>query len=193
MEEAQVSAVRASVRVFIATSLDGFIAREDGRIDWLEQANRLAPPGEDCGFGAFFAKTDVLVMGRKTFETVLDFPEWPYGTKPVVVVTHRPDALVIPEKIRSTVSATSETPGALVSRLAAQGMKELYIDGGALIRSFLAADLIDEITVTQIPVLIGSGLPLWGGDMRDRWLRLVQVKHFDFGFVQLRYERAAAQ
>lgn len=182
--------MRPRVRVFIATSLDGFIARDDGRIDWLEQANRLVPPGEDCGFGAFFSETDVLVLGRKSFETVLGFREWPYGKKPVVVVSSRPESVRIPEPLRTTVSVTSEGPQALVARLAELGFTQLYLDGGSLIRSFLAEDLIDELTVTQIPVLIGSGRPLFGGTHADFWLNLKTVRPYEFGFVQLRYERA---
>src|SRR3569623_1788725 len=92
--------------VFIATSLDGFIARKDGAIDWLESANTCVPDGEDCGYQEFMNSVDILIMGRNTFETVLAFAEWPYGDKRVVVLSSR--YLAIPEALSNTVSASSE-------------------------------------------------------------------------------------
>src|ERR1700729_527232 len=98
--------------VFIATSLDGFISREDGSIDWLMKANTLASPGEDCGYKSFISTVDGLVMGRHSFEKVLSFDEWPYADLPVVVMSSQ--TLIIPEHLRTCVSATAETPIALV-------------------------------------------------------------------------------
>lgn len=168
--------------VFIATSLDGFIARTNGSIDWLEEANTLAPEGEDCGYHAFFSTVDVLVMGRNTFETVLGFEGWPYAEKRLVVLSSKP--LEIPVELRGTVSASSETPNELVARLEAEGAQHLYIDGGITIQRFLAAGLLDELTITTIPVLIGEGKPLFGPLAHDIKLRCVATKAYDFGFVQ---------
>lgn len=171
--------------VFIATSLDGFIARPDGSIDWLDRANGVVPQGEDCGYAAYMATIDVLVMGRNTYELVRTFGEWPYGTTPVVVLSHHaPD---VPDAIADTVSISKETPGKLVARLAAQGAKHLYIDGGRTIQSFLQARLIDELIITTIPVLIGTGRPLFGPLARDVQLVHLSTKAFDFGFVQQTY------
>jgi|GEM_PF-3187362 len=105
------------VSLFLAQSLDGYIARADGGLDWLDRANRGVPPGEDCGFAEFFASTDVLVLGRKSFEKVLEFPAWPYGARPVVVVSGQGGALPVPESLRASVRVFSDEPGAVMRRL----------------------------------------------------------------------------
>ena len=171
--------------VFIATSLDGFIAREDGSIDWLDRANRAVPSGEDCGYKAFFDSTDTLDLGRNTFELVLGFPDYPYGDKRLVVLSSK--GVDIPAALAKTVSWSSEAPADLVRRLESEGAKHLYVDGGITIQRFLAAGLIDEMTVTLIPVLLGRGKPLFGPLPGDVILTLVGSEAFDFGFVQLRY------
>jgi dihydrofolate reductase len=171
--------------VFIATSLDGFIARSDGSIDWLNEANAVVPDGEDCGYYEFISSVDVLVMGRNTFEQVLSFGDWPYGEKKVVVLSEK--GVDIPDKIQSTVSASSEDPRSLVKLLESAGAKHLYIDGGKTIRSFLAADLINEIIITTIPVLLGAGLPLFGPLNKDIKLKHLSTKTYPFGFIQNRY------
>ena len=171
--------------VFIATSLDGFISRPDGSIDWLDEANALVPAGEDCGYGQFMAGIDVLVMGRNTFEQVLTFGEWPYGATPVIVLSRSLTSL--PAHLPGTVSLSAEEPAQLVQRLSAAGLEHLYIDGGLTIQSFLAAGLIDEITITLIPILLGSGKPLFGPLSGDVHLELVSSRAYDFGFVQNRY------
>ena len=175
----------AKTSVFIATSLDGFISRLDGSIDWLDRANSLVPKSEDCGYAEFMASIDVLVMGRNTFELALTFGEWPYQATPVVVLSHR--ALDIPDTIATSVSLSQESPSALVTRLSGQGAKHLYIDGGKTIQSFLRAGLIDELTITIIPVLIGTGRPLFGSVPYDVQLAHLSTKAYDFGFVQHRY------
>ncbi len=177
------AAVKCSV--FIAASLDGYIARADGRIDWLDAANARVPKGEDCGYAAFMSTVDALVMGRRTFELARSFPEWPYGRTRVVVLSSRMRSL--PAGAPGTVQLVDESPAALVARLAAQGMKHLYVDGGVTIQRFLADGLIDEITITTIPVLIGSGRPLFGALKRDVRLEHLSTRAFEFGFVQSRY------
>ena len=171
--------------VFIATSLDGFIARKNGSIDWLTQASSTAPKGEDCGYQAFMNTVDVLVMGRNSFEQVLSFPEWPYGEKRVVVLSSR--KLEIPTHIQKTVSSSSENPIQLVERLSAQGAKHVYIDGGVTIQRFLHAGLIDEMTITLIPIVIGEGKPLFGPVLGDVALSLLSSRSYEFGFVQVKY------
>ncbi|QDF98414.1 deaminase [Azoarcus sp. DD4] len=171
--------------VFIATSLDGYISRADGAIDWLEAANAVVPPGEDCGYAAFMDTVDVLVMGRNTFELVLGFPEWPYGDKRLIVLTSRP--LALPATLPSTVSVSNETPAALTARLAGEGVRRIYVDGGITIQRFLAAGLIADLTVTTIPVLLGSGRRLFGALDADVALELVASRAYPFGFVQSTY------
>jgi dihydrofolate reductase len=181
--------VSLTVAVFIATSLDGFIARPDGRIDWLEAANATVPPGEDCGYAAFMASVDCLVMGRNTFEQVLQFAEWPYGDRRVIVLSSRPVSL--PAPLRPTVSVSAETPAQLCRRLGAEGLRNIYVDGGKTIQGFLAAGLIDRMTITTLPILLGSGRPLFGALPADLKLTLLTSRSFPFGFVQSTYRLQA--
>jgi dihydrofolate reductase len=169
--------------VFIATSLDGFIARKDGGIDWLPEPENET---EDFGFGKFFSTVDYLVMGRNTFEKVLTLEGWYYGDTPVVVLTHRP--LDIPENLASKVFTLSGTPEEVVDQLAERGGKHLYIDGGKTVQDFLAAGLIQRIIITRIPVLIGEGIPLFGPLQQDIKLRHVETRSFENGLVQSEYE-----
>ena len=177
--------------VFIATSLDGFISRTDGSIDWLNEASALVPKGEDSGYREFMSTVDALVMGRNTFEQVLSFGGvWPYGSTPVVVLSRQLKSL--PDDVPATVSVTEETPEKLIQRLSAEGLKHLYIDGGLTIQSFLAAGLIDEIIITTVPILLGGGKPLFGPLPGDVKLELVSSQAFDFGFVQSKYRVAGS-
>lgn len=177
--------MKARTSVFIATSLDGYISRPDGSIDWLNDANATVPSGEDCGYAQFMSSIDTIVMGRNTFEQVLTFDPWPFDGKKLVVMSSRPVA--IPAHLAATVSATSETPAALVARLTAMGCSHLYIDGGKTIQGFPAANRVDDITVTTIPVLIGTGRPLFGALPKDRKLKLLSSMSYPFGFVQNTY------
>ena len=171
---------RPRCSVYIAISLDGFIARSDGGLDWLGIVER---PGEDYGYKVFFDSVDALVMGRKTYETVLGFETWPYENKRCVVVTHAASRAATPGKHGETFySGSLET---LLDRLGAEGVRRVYVDGGVLIRGFLAAGLIDDVTLSVIPILLGKGIPLFGGV--DRRMTLVSSQSFPSGLVQLRY------
>ena len=180
--------MRAKASVFIATSLDGFIARPDGSIDWLNDANAVVPSGKDCGYKEFMNSVDVLVMGRNTFEQVLTFDAWPYEDKRVVVLSSKP--LTVPVELTNTVSGCCESPDVLVERLTTEGAQRLYVDGGITIQRFLAAGLIDEIIITLIPVILGQGKPLFGPIENDIPLIHVATKTFEFGFVQIKYRVA---
>ena len=158
--------------VYIATSLDGFISRTDGSIDWLNNANTFVPDGEDLGYADFMSSVDALVMGRNTFEQVLTFRAWPYGDKPVIVLSRQMKSLS--GNLPDTVSLSGEEPEKLVERLSSKGWNHLYIDGGLTIQSFLKAGLIDEITITVIPILLGKGKPLFGPLLADIELELVK-------------------
>lgn len=170
--------------VFIATSLDGFIARANGGLDWL-------PPGggEEHGYDAFIATVDALVIGRNTFETVLSFDPWPYGTKPVFVLTTRP--LPVPAPVGALVERMSGDPLDIVAQLAARGVRHIYVDGGITIQRFLEAGLIQRLTITRIPVLLGTGIPLFGPVSRDIALRHVATRQYASGLVQSEYVVAA--
>jgi dihydrofolate reductase len=175
--------VTTKASVFIATSLDGFIAREDGALDWLPDGDV-----EDHGYSEFFASVDALVMGRKTFETVLGFGAWPYGPKPVIVLTSQPSAIVAPKG--AVCDAMGGTPQEIVARLADRGMRHLYIDGGVTIQRFLEAGLIQRLVITKIPVLLGSGIPLFGPLSRDVRLKHVETRSYPSGLVQSEYQIA---
>ncbi|WP_341908779.1 dihydrofolate reductase family protein [Polaromonas sp. YR568] len=171
--------------VYIATSLDGFIAREDGAIDWLMEGNGTVPASEDCGYAQFMSTVDVLIMGRNTYDQVATFEPWPYEGKRVVVLTSRPVQFLQGSGIQ--LEASTEAPHALLHRLGTGGCKHAYVDGGQVIQSFLSEGLIDELTVTTIPVLLGAGRRLFGELPGDMKLRLVSSKAYDFGFVQTTY------
>ncbi len=173
------------VSVFIATSLDGFIARKDGKIDWLEKANTTLPTGEDCGYQSFFESVDTLVMGRKTFETVLSFEAWPYGDKRAIVLSTQ--LKQVPPRLEETVSVFSCAPKTILENLAAEGSRHIYLDGGRTIQSFLADNLVDEMTITTLPVLLGEGIPLFRKVMSDIALTHMKTHTYANGFVQSRY------
>lgn len=181
----------ARCSVFVGASLDGFIARSDGSIDWLQPAYTGAPPDEDFGFARFMATVDALVMGRTTFEQILTFDEWPYGATPVVVMSRTLSAL--PAGTPATVSLSHEAPADLVARLSAEGARHLYIDGGRTIQSFLAAGLIDDLTITVLPILLGAGRPLFGPLPADVHLTHIATQVYDCGFVQHTYRAKAGQ
>lgn len=164
--------------VFIATSLDGFIARRDGRIDWLARVER---PGEDYGYQRFHDSVDTLVVGRKTYETALGFPSWPYGGKRCIVLTRgAPEA-------RHNEEFHAGAPAILAGRLKADGCKRVYVDGGGVIQQFLSAGLITDMTLSIIPILLGDGVRLFESTTRELPLRLVGSRSFESGLVQLEY------
>jgi len=167
--------------VFVGTSVDGFIARTNGAIDWLPH------DAEEHGYEAFFASVDALVIGRHTYETVLGFDAWPYGTKPVYVLSSAP--LRAPPA-GAVVQHLSGDPRDIVSQLSANGVQHAYIDGGVTVQRFLRAGLIQRVIITRIPVLIGTGIPLFGPTDSDIRLRHVGTRHFPSGLVQTEYEVA---
>jgi dihydrofolate reductase len=168
------------VSVFVGTSVDGFIARPNGDLDFL-------PPGggEPHGYNEFFASVDALVIGRKTFETVLAFPEWPYGNKRVVVLSSRPVDLSAVRGGR--VEQMAGTPAEIVSKLAASGAQHVYVDGGITIQRFVRAGLVQRLIITRVPVLIGEGIPLFGTLPADIRLRHIATRHYPSGLVQTEY------
>jgi len=174
---------RPRCSVFIATSVDGYIARPDGTFDFLSIVER---PEEDYGFAEFFASIDALVIGRNTYETALGFPEWPYAGKRCIVLTHRETPSVHGEQF------FAGAPGALVDQLGLSGAQRLYVDGGAVIRQFLAEGLIDDLTVSIVPLLLGRGIPLFGAEVPELRLVLETSKSYESGLVQLRYAHPRA-
>jgi dihydrofolate reductase len=171
--------------VYIAASVDGFIARPDGDIEWLHRPEYAASELNGLSYDAFISTVDALVMGRNTFEKVLSFGHWPYEGTPVVVLSSRKPA--IPDALQGKVRVDAGAPQEVVARLSAEGKRHLYIDGGRTIQRFLQAGLIHEITLTQIPILLGTGIPLFGALGIEVPLRLLDATRSDNGFVQVRY------
>jgi dihydrofolate reductase len=166
--------------VFVGVSVDGFIARTDGALDWL-------PPGdvEPHGYDEFMATVDALVIGRKTFETVLTFDAWPYGAKPVFALSSSPLA---PAPAGAGLEHMSGDPAEIMSRLADRGVRHVYVDGGITIQRFLRAGLIQRLIITRGPVLIGEGIPLFGATQRDIALKHIATRQYASGLVQSEYQ-----
>ena len=169
--------MRASV--FVGTSLDGFLARPNGELDFLD-----AGGSEPHGYEEFIASVDAIVIGRNTFDVVLGFGTWPYQ-KPVFVLSTR---TLPPVPAGAQVEQLSGDPRDIVQQLEARGHGHIYVDGGITVQRFLAAGLIQRLIVTRVPVLIGTGIPLFGPLTRDLLVRHVGTRQYAGGLVQSEYE-----
>lgn len=172
---------------FIATSLDGFIAREDGGIDWLLSRD---DPDEDHGYRDFIRDIDGIVMGRGSFETVSRMDQWPYD-RPVVVLSRSLAATDVPPALAGRVRCSALSPAAVMESLAREGWRRAYVDGGQVLQSFLREGLIADIVITQVPVLIGAGRRLFGATGADIALTHLGTRTFPSGLVQSRYRIGA--
>lgn len=171
--------------VFIAISIDGYIADAKGGIDWLDSVPH--PAGTDMGYTTMMARTDALVMGKNTFEKVLSFGiDWPY-TLPVVVLSH--SMKQPPASYENKIQMMSGSPQQVTRALNQMGYLNLYIDGGSTVQQFLQADLIDEMIVTIIPILLGGGVPLFGKLKAPLLFTCTHTKRFKHGVVQHRFIR----
>jgi len=171
--------------VFCGVSVDGFLARPNHGLDFLD-AGGHAPHG----FKEFYASVDVIVIGRRTFEVVLTFGKWAYGKKPVIVLSSR--KLDFSKVKGGVVQQMSGEPAEIVKQLEKQKFKHAYIDGGITIQRFLAASLIDRMIVTRVPILIGEGIPLFGPLPKDIKLEHVATRTYKGGLVQSEYQPAPA-
>jgi len=170
--------------VFCGISVDGFLARPNGALDFLDAGGQ-----EPHGYEEFFSSIDVMVIGRKTFEVVLGFGGWAYGKKPVVVLSSQPlDFSSIKDGV---VEQMSGEPAEIVERLKARGFQHAYIDGGITIQRFLAAGLVHRLIITRVPILIGAGIPLFGSLPQDISLRHIATRSYKGGLVQTEYEISA--
>lgn len=164
--------------VFLGLSVDGFIAKPDGDLSWLISRGELAG---DAGFTPFMESVDALLMGRNTYEAIAHQNEWPYLERPVHVLSSTLATDIDP---RITVHPTF---AAAVTALAIAGYRRVYIDGGQTVRAFLEAGLIAEMTLSRVPVLIGTGAPLFGPLVADVALEHVRTVVLDGGMVQTTY------
>jgi len=168
--------MRPRFSIFIAISLDGYIARADGSIDWLSIVH---PVDEAHGYGTFMASVDTIVIGRGTYDTVLEYDKWPYVGKRVIVMTHRP------AKVHNGEEFYSGPVLELASRL--RGAKRVYVDGGKIVSQFFAAGLIDDVTISVIPIVLGNGIRLFSGGEGEHRLDLESSRSWPSGMVQMRY------
>ena len=166
--------------VFIATSLDGFVARKDHQIDWLIKQKTS---GEDYGYDDFMKSVDGIVMGSGSYKTVLTFGDWPYK-KPVVIMSKTLVQSDIPEELKDKVNLTDLDPPELMESLQKDGWSCAYIDGGKVVQSFIRYGLIEDFILTTVPILIGSGIRLFGEINSDIDLSLIDSKPLKSGLVQ---------
>ena len=166
--------------VFVGTSVDGYIARPNGALDFL-------PPdgGEPHGYDEFMASVNALIIGRHTYETVLAFAAWPYGEMPVFVLSTK---ALRPPPAGAVVERMTGSPEEIVATLTRRGFQHAYVDGGVTIQSFLRAKLIQRLTITRVPVIIGTGIPLFGPTARDVMLKHIETRQYPSGLVKSEYE-----
>lgn len=171
--------MRPRVSVFLALSLDGFIAGENDDLSWLEPFSSDSP--DDTGYTALINDIDVIVMGRNTYDTVINFDPWPYAGKRMVVMTRRELASRHGEEPFDGALAT------LLDRLAAQGHRHVYLDGGLTAREGIKAGVVDRITLSWVPIVLGKGIPLFGAELPQTLLRLDDTKRLPSGLMQATY------
>lgn len=170
---------RPQISIYIAMSIDGFIARRDGSIDWLEYGHT---GDEDYGFKAFFSSIDTLILGRKTYEVVSSFAEWPYSGKRVIVLSNSL------RSVREEAEVFCGPLEMLVSKLRSEGVEHVWIDGGVTVSQFLGAGLVDRMTISVLPIILGSGIPLFSQTENELICRLTSSKSYPSGLIQLRYD-----
>lgn len=169
--------------VYIGTSLDGFIARKDGDIDWLVQ---FANDEAIRAYEEFISGIDAIVIGKGTFEKVLDFPSWPYEKKVFVLST---SIKQVPDIVREKVTILSMKPKELLGYLSGKGFSNIYVDGGKVIQDFLKEDIVDELIISKVPVFIGNGIPLFGHLDGDLLFKHIRTEVQSNGLVRSYYER----
>lgn len=171
---------RPYVSVFLGLSLDGFIARKDNGLDFLSIVE--TNPSEDTGFDALLESVDALIMGRNTYDVVIDLPDWLYGDKRLIVMTSRP------LQPRHGETSYNGTLSALLEQIGNEGVQHVYLDGGDTVRQGLSAGVVDELTLSWVPIVIGSGIPLFDDRLTDIRLQLVSSRAFPSGLVQAVYK-----
>ncbi len=170
---------RPRISAFLALSLDGFIAGEGNDLAWLDPYN--GDSQEETGYSALMASTDLLLMGRNSYDIVRTFPEWPYGDKPVVVLTHRP------AEPRPHVSFRQGALAQVLGELWQEGARHIYLDGGEVVRQGLQAGLVDELTLFWVPVVLGKGVSLFGGEPLPEQLVPLSTAVLASGLVRVIY------
>lgn len=170
---------RPKISIYIASSIDGYIARKDGNLDWLHYGHT---GDEDYGFKKFTSSIDAVVMGRNTYEVVAGFDEWAYKDKRVIVLSNTLT------KVRTEAELFSGQLPDLLTKLHTENIKHIWVDGGITVSRFLEAGLVDDITISVIAMVLGSGIPLFSTMNREHKCRLISTQSYPSGLVQLKYE-----
>lgn len=170
---------RPKVSIYIATSIDGYIARKDGNLDWLQFGHE---GDEDYGFKKFIESVDALILGRKTYQVVSQFGDWPYKGKRVIVLSHSL------KEVREEAELFCDKITDLLSKLYSEGIRHIWVDGGITASKFLEAGLVDELTISKIAMILGSGIPLFNMMNKEHECRLISTKSYPSGLVQLKYD-----
>ncbi|KAL3794380.1 hypothetical protein HJC23_012917 [Cyclotella cryptica] len=179
--------------VYIATTLDGFIASHDGSIGFLNEYQKASPEDGDMGFSSFLASVDLIVMGRKTWDQVVSFGEenWPYGKRAVWVWSRVPESVFVPECRRGQAVVYSLSPDRMMELAKEKGHSHIYIDGGTTIRAFHGSGFVDEYILSRLPLLLGGGIPLFensnAGNEKMAEMDHLETKSFSNGIVQSHY------
>lgn len=173
---------RPQVSVFLAVSLDGYIARENGDVSWLEPYSTDAP--EHTGYSALMRSVDTMVFGRNSYDTVVSFNPWPYEGKRIIVLTRRDFASA------HGAQAWNGSLEALLYRLFEDGCRHVYLDGGMAVRQGLEIDVVDDITLSWVPVILGKGIPLFMPGLPERCWQLQKSRALPSGLVQGIYRRS---
>ncbi|MBY3790177.1 dihydrofolate reductase [Photobacterium carnosum] len=178
--------------VFIATSVDGFIAKKNGSVDWLQTAGNLnTDMGDqaDMGFNQYIASVDCIIMGRKCMEIIssmnLSPEQWPYGNTRIIVLSST--LTQAPDNLKDKIEMYAGDISALVTKLNDEGYQHAYIDGGMTIQAFINQQLINDITITRAPILLGSGISLFGETHCDIALQQTQAIVYPNDFIQVKY------
>ncbi|HEY0701731.1 MAG TPA: dihydrofolate reductase family protein [Candidatus Acidoferrales bacterium] len=171
------------VSVFCGISVDGFLARADGTLDFLDEGG-----AEPHGYTEFMATVDTLVIGRGTYEVVLGFGEWAYDKKRVVVLSSSPIDFSGARASGAVVEQMAGRPAEILAKVAGSGARHIYVDGGITIQRFLREGLVDRLTISRVPVLIGRGIPLFGSLPHDVRLKHVATQSYKTGLVKTEYE-----
>ena len=174
-----------TLSAYIAVSLDGYIARANGSMDWLRGGGRR-PPDEERRHRAFIDSVNTIVIGRATYEAVCSAPTWPYGSKPVVVLSH--NKIAVSAGVSGLLEQMSGTPVDLVSCFQSRGWHHLYVDGGRTIQGFLASRFVRRLILNRVPVILGSGISLFGEVPKDVWLDHLRTEVYPGGLVQSEYD-----
>jgi len=192
------------VSVFVETSEDGFIAAEDGSVSCFKESHAEVPKGETCGFREFLDSVDAVIMGRKTFDVVKNLKTadkgermWWYGTKPVFVLSRDANRVVVPASIETSganITRMSGKPADVLTKIGSLGFRHIYLDGGGdVIRQFMEFNLVDDATVTVVPITLGRGIPFIASDEQRSKLKAVSKKTFPFGFTQTKFSNDSSR